>query len=75
MKYFSPFKTYFYSQLSHGSPSQSKKLFIVTNRVIIKFMVQMRMLLKMKGGAINNYVRATGINWDCLEQTETVVYL
>lgn len=38
-------------------------------------MVQMRMLLKMKGGAINNYVRATGINWDCLEQTETVVYL
>lgn len=27
------------------------------------------MLLKVKGSAIDNYTRATGLNWDCPRQT------
>lgn len=32
--------------------------------VTVSFIIQTRILLRVKGGAINNYDRASGLNWD-----------
>lgn len=39
------------------------------NRVTLQFIVQTRILLRVYGGAINNDMRITGINWDCPGQS------
>ena len=39
-------------------------------RVTIKFIIRTVTLMRMKGGAINNYAGTTCVNWDCPRQSE-----